>query len=127
MILIIGGQAQGKLNYALKISGLKEDNVYNKYNFEPEIIKEKRIINNFHLIIRYIMENNKDYNFICNFISSLNKNTIIICNEIGCGIVPIDKFERNYREVTGKICIYIAEISEKVIRINCGIPSIIKQ
>ena len=31
--------------------------------------------------------------------------SVVISNEIGYGIVPMDKFERRYRELTGRICL----------------------
>ncbi len=55
-----------------------------------------------------------------------NRKAVIISNEIGYGIVPIDKFERRYRELTGRICCEIAKESKEVHRVICGIGTIIK-
>ena len=55
-----------------------------------------------------------------------NPDCIIICDEIGNGIVPMDPFERVYRERTGRILISLAENAEEVERIICGIPQKIK-
>ena len=47
-------------------------------------------------------------------------------DEIGYGIVPMDLFQREYREKTGRICTELAERSEEVYRIICGIGMRIK-
>ena len=51
---------------------------------------------------------------------------IIICDEIGNGIVPIDPFEREYRERVGRILVQLAKRAEEVERIICGIGQKIK-
>ena len=56
-----------------------------------------------------------------------NPDIIIISTEIGGGIVPMEKSERLWREAVGRSCCYIAAHSEKVIRMVCGIPTVIKE
>ncbi len=51
---------------------------------------------------------------------------VIICDEIGNGIVPGDRFEREYRERTGRILIELAARAERVERVICGIGQRIK-
>ena len=51
---------------------------------------------------------------------------MIICDEIGNGIVPLDAFEREYREHTGRILIELAGKADEVVRIICGIQQRIK-
>jgi len=55
-----------------------------------------------------------------------NPNSVITCDEIGCGIVPIDKTDRLWREMTGDACQYLAARAAKVCRVVCGIPMILK-
>lgn len=47
-------------------------------------------------------------------------------NEIGYGIVPMDAFEREYREAVGRIMCKIAARAEEVYRVAAGIPMKIK-
>lgn len=51
---------------------------------------------------------------------------ILITDEIGCGIVPIDPFQREYRELTGRICCQLAAEAEQVWRVTAGIGMRIK-
>ncbi len=55
-----------------------------------------------------------------------NDNCIIISDEIGNGIVPVEAFEREYRERTGRILIQLAQKAEEVERVICGIGQKIK-
>ncbi len=55
-----------------------------------------------------------------------NPNAVITCDEIGCGIVPIDKTDRLWREMSGDACQYLAARAVKVCRVVCGIPMALK-
>ena len=50
----------------------------------------------------------------------------IISDEIGNGIVPMDAFEREYRERTGRILVDLANKAEEVERVICGLGQKIK-
>ena len=52
---------------------------------------------------------------------------ILISDEIGNGIVPIDAFERQYREKTGRILVETAKKADKVVRVICGVGQILKE
>lgn len=45
----------------------------------------------------------------------------VICNEVGCGLVPIQAEERQRREAVGRLCCQLAERAEAVYRISCGL------
>ena len=45
----------------------------------------------------------------------------ILYDEIGCGLVPIDAFEREYREAHGRIMTELAARAKRVDRVICGI------
>ena len=56
-----------------------------------------------------------------------NPAVILVTDEIGYGIVPVDRMEREYREQTGRVCTELAAYSEKVYRVMCGIGQVIKE
>ena len=132
MKLIIGGYSQGKLNYTLRkiYDGTLPE--YTKIDTaEINIIKSDTtntiiIINHLHTFIKTSMqrgENPKES--ILDFITKY-PDCILISDEIGNGIVPMDAFEREYREQTGRILIELAKEAEEVIRVICGIGQKIK-
>ena len=51
---------------------------------------------------------------------------ILICDEIGNGIVPMEAEERIYRERTGRILEQLAAQADEVVRVVCGIGQKIK-
>ena len=53
-------------------------------------------------------------------------NACLLCDEVGCGVVPMDGGDRRWRERVGRTCCALAERAERVIRLYCGIPTIIK-
>ena len=54
------------------------------------------------------------------------QDQIIVCNELGCGVVPMDAFERAWRERTGRLGCELAKQAEAVYRVTCGIGTRIK-
>ncbi len=50
-----------------------------------------------------------------------NPKLVIVSNELGYGIVPMEKRDRFWREATGRICTCIAARADEVVRVVCGI------
>lgn len=45
---------------------------------------------------------------------------MVISAEVGYGLVPIDAFERKYREAVGRVNCYLAGEAEQFYRVVCG-------
>lgn len=126
MVFITGGAYQGKLDYALKLTGGMESDVTDCKTCDFESIYSAKILNNFHLLIKRMLENNLDVReAVCKLIQ-INNGVTIIINELGCGVIPTDRFERMYRETTGRISCIIAKEADEVHRVICGIGMVIK-
>ena len=129
MKLIIGGYAQGKLNYAVTKYNVAEDYVFESVlptSEELEKLTGTIVVTSLHKWIRKrIKEGGRPEEEISSFVKK-NPDCIIICDEIGNGIVPMDPFERVYRERTGRIQVKLAADAEEVERVVCGIAQKIK-
>jgi adenosylcobinamide kinase/adenosylcobinamide-phosphate guanylyltransferase len=55
-----------------------------------------------------------------------NQDILIVTTELGCGIVPMEREDRLWREAVGRICTCLAQQSEEVVRVMCGIGTRIK-
>ena len=55
-----------------------------------------------------------------------NPAAVITCDEIGCGIVPIDRADENWREAVGRLCCALAQKADAVVRVIAGVPQFIK-
>jgi len=67
----------------------------------------------------------KQVNELINVINRF-KNTVIVSNELGMGIVPSYPLGRYFREIAGKMNQKIAEIADEVYFVVSGIPMKIK-
>ena len=127
MKLVIGGYAQGKLNYVLGKYDVEASMVYD--GEIPEKIEEEKgtvVINHFHNWLKTkIAYGGCPEKEILEFVEKY-PNCVIISDEVGNGIVPIEAFEREYRERTGRILVELAKKAEEVERVICGIGQKIK-
>lgn len=56
----------------------------------------------------------------------LAQKPVVIVTEVGGGVVPADPDERAAREAAGRLSCLLAERAETVIRVFCGIPTVLK-
>ena len=105
MIMVIGGRCQGKSSFA-------------KEHFENRV-QEKGV---FEIMPTGL----PDWKKMAEVIYTAGPHRILVTDEIGYGIVPVDPFEREYREETGRICCLLAERSEEVWRVCCGLGTRLK-
>lgn len=126
MMLIIGGRYQGKTTYAKTAYNLKKSDIVSGEKLDVRKIKNVKCIDDLEEYIKKLIQENKDVMNEIEKIKSKNKDLIFICDEVGCGIVPMKKTDRLYRDMVGKVCCNIANDSEKVIRMFASIPIIIK-
>lgn len=103
MILIVGGAYQGKKEYAVKEFG-----------------NEYEIVFDYHLRVREQLKEGKDIYKEAERLISENDKIVITSDELGCGIVPVDAFEREWREKNGRLNCFLAERAKSVIRVICG-------
>ena len=124
MIMIIGGAYQGKHTFAKE---LYPDIVWadGKSCSEKELKSAQGIVG-FHYYIERMIRAGESAEHLAKELTKENPELIIVTDEIGYGIVPIDKVEREYRETTGRVCTELAAFSEKVYRVTCGIGQLIK-
>lgn len=139
MELWIGGRAQGKLSLALqkhqgaKVWDISEMDVNDKdgfFRFLEGAPKDGKIIwNHFHMFVKRALSQEMEpleiWETVSDFVDK-QPNLIIICDEIGNGIVPMEQEERRYREETGRMLCKLAVKADSVERIFCGIPVKIK-
>lgn len=110
MRMIVGGRAQGKHAFAKQTLGAAPERIVDGL---PETVR--RLLTegrNARTEVLALLENAPD--------------TVFVCEEIGCGLVPPDRFEREYRDEYGKICCELAARADEVYRVFCGIGERLK-
>lgn len=113
MILIIGGYAQGKAEYVREKYGVSSEYII----YLNRWVKERmQMFEDAAKLFDETEEKEKNE----------HREYILIAEEIGNGIVPVDPYERELREKTGRVQIEAAKRAKEVIRIICGIGQKIK-
>ncbi|MCB6200793.1 bifunctional adenosylcobinamide kinase/adenosylcobinamide-phosphate guanylyltransferase [Extibacter muris] len=124
MILVTGGACQGKTAYAERAYGVKSWIDGGSCGFDE--IYACTAIRHFERLVRRMMEAGVCTSDLAGKLAAQNPDVVITADEIGCGLVPVDAFERAYREQAGRICTELAQIAERVDRVVCGIGMTIK-
>ncbi len=112
MVLIIGGAHCGKRDYVAAQFGYDFKQMSNQFDAAPVLYD-----------LQALLRDNPDYKAL---LPLLLQKQVVICNEVGCGVVPINDAERAWRETVGRACCALAQRAERVIRVQCGIGAVIK-
>lgn len=143
MELYIGGAWQGKLDYVLKKKSRQMQEGERLNAAEPmaaltvldgktcnaEVQQELRdaaVLNHLHLLIQRRLQAGLPLDCLIEQIYAVNSDMILICDEVGLGIVPLTKEDRQYREAVGRVLCQAAQQSDVVERILGGIGMRIK-
>ena len=124
MILILGGAFQGKLDFAKSAFSLSDEDVFTCTDTHIDLSKG----------CIYRLE---EFTFSCiqagsdpleqfKSLENPQENTIFICQDIFCGVIPMERQLRLWRDATGKLCQYLAGEAESVYRIYCGLEQRLK-
>lgn len=148
MKLVIGGAYQGKFSYAKKQYRLADGWVDGR-DCPMEAIWSCRGINQFHEYIKrmlpaakgeagetagcadaamsytlnteHLTELEQQATEFAKILKEKNPELVLVSTELGCGVVPVDKQDRLWREAVGRICTCIAAEADEVVRVVCGI------
>ena len=119
MRIITGGAFQGKRAFAEKLYPGVEWTDGGRCALDE--IRTCRAVYGFHEFVKRWLKQGKSWEELASLMLEENRDLILICDEIGCGLVPVDAFEREYRESTGRVMNALAEQAERVDRVVCGI------
>ncbi len=153
MQIIIGGYAQGKYEYVRNEVRKQDAPIALAWNESEgtlaqlqENLKQTKgvvLINHYHLILRQEMKEWENRglaleSFAKEVLPKWEENLLawervseenqlwLLSDEVGNGVVPLDAFERIYREETGRSLTRLAASACRVERIFCGIPQRLK-
>lgn len=124
MIVVFGGAYQGKTDFVKEKFGLKDEDIF--FCGEGEIDFEKKAIAH---IEKFVLERVEKGEEVFSYFEE-NKakfaDKIIISDDVCCGVVPLEKTLRLYRDNLGKqLQIFCREASE-VYRVYCGLGERLK-
>ena len=111
MEVYFGGAFQGKLDYVLKKKGNLR--VADGKDCDEKRLQSADIVNHLHLLIQRRI--------------TAGESTDTLIDEVGSGIVPLERKDRIYREAVGRVLCAAVAKSDRVERILCGIGQCLKQ
>ena len=124
MKLIIGGAYQGKRDFAKAAFHLTSDDIFTcegeKINFSAKCIDK---IEEFTY---FCAKTGTDPVTLFRENADKWKDSVLICQDIFCGVVPVDDTLRQWRQETGRLCQYLTKNAESVSRIFCGLEQRLK-
>lgn len=126
MKLLIGGAYQGKLDYACENYNISRRNIYTCSRDKVEMPEGAGIINNVEELVWACLANGRDPMKYLAARKSRWINSVMIVNDISCGLVPMDPKDRIFREAVGRTTMYLAQEAKEVIRVFAGIGKKLK-
>ena len=112
MRFVIGGADSGKRDFVRENYGIDEILIA-----DYDSVLTAKAVYGFHIFIKKMMADGKDIVSVIDEISEKNHDITIISTEIGYGVVPMDKGDREWRETVGRTCCYIAKKADEVVRL----------
>lgn len=97
MILIVGGRSAGKREFAKNLGCDPKKTLSALHELDPLPPLEK--------LLGY---------------------EAVICDEVGCGVVPLERKDRERREAIGRLCCQLAREAQAVYRLQCGLAMQLK-
>ena len=124
MTLIIGGAYQGKLAFARETFSLAEEDVFTCSGTEIDF--SKPCINALEEFTLACIRQGADPVAFLREHRARWEHTVFICQDLFCGVVPIDTELRSWRHTTGLVCQYLSREADRVSRIFCGLEQRLK-
>lgn len=111
---MIGGIASGKKTYVRETLGFTDA------DFADAELDERPVVFNAQQLVKSNPQS------IDKILLALRHKAVVICDEVGSGIIPLEKYDREWRDAVGRLCILLAKDAHKVIRMVCGIQITLK-
>ena len=127
MKLIIGCYAQGKLDYVREHFPVEEKNIYEAClpPKRKDVTEEVVVVNRLNQWFLSLESREKAGKLLEETIGAY-RNLILITEEVGNGIVPMTKEDRQWRDDVGALQMELAQQADEVIRVLCKIGQKIK-
>lgn len=125
MELIIGGAFQGKTAFVKENFGISDEDIL-VCEKESETNFDKKCITHLERFSYWCVEHGFEPSEYFYEHAENISDKIIVCDDISCGVVPINKTERAWREANGRLLIKLSKDSEHVTRVFCGLSQRLK-
>lgn len=126
MIFVIGGSYQGKCEFVRETFQLTEEDIFVCTEETREVDFSKHVIAHIERFALGCVRRGEEPANYWKRNADRIADSILISDDISCGVVPIDETIRAWREAAGRANNHLARHAEQVWRVFCGIGSKIK-
>ncbi len=113
LMLVVGAMASGKLDYVRSL-GFAEGDI------ADGVLDDRPVLYNLQELVFADPANSAA------LYDRLSEKEIVVCDEVGSGIIPVIGRNREAREACGRLCNRLAARADRVVRLVCGIPTVLK-
>ena len=111
MILVVGGIASGKRSYVESLG-------FSPGDFDEGVLGTAPVLYGLEDLLRAGDVDEEQLEVLC-------AKEVVVCAEVGSGVVPVDNQERAWRERVGRTTEVLAARATRVVRMVCGIPQVL--
>ena len=113
MVLILGGVGAGKKAYVRSLGFTDAD-------MGDDISDGKPVLCDLETLVR------RDPEQADALLLPLLQKELVLCCEVGSGVIPLERQDRVWRDAAGRLCVRLAKEASAVVRVVAGIPVVIK-
>ena len=125
MHLIIGGAFQGKTDWAKAQFDLTDADILEcTEQTLPDF--SAKCVTHLERFVLYCLRQGQEPKAVLAQRAEGWKNSVLICDDISCGVVPLDAEDRAWREACGRMLNDLSIQAETVTRMFCGLPQRLK-
>ena len=114
MILVVGGVASGKRSYARSLGYADADMSRDPADGRPVLVDAQELVR----------DADADAASLAQHLATTKQ--VVLLQEVGSGIVPISRGEREWRDRVGALSKELAACADAVVRMVCGIPQVLQ-
>lgn len=125
MHLIIGGAFQGKTDWAKAQFDLTDADIL-ECTEDRDVDFSRPCVTHLERFALYCLRQGQEPKGVLLQEKDGWKNSVLICDDISCGVVPLDAEDRAWREACGRMLNDLSIQAETVTRMFCGLPQRLK-
>ena len=125
MHLIIGGAFQGKTDWAKAQFDLTDADIL-ECTEDRDVDFSRPCVTHLERFVLYCLRQGQEPKGVLLQEKDGWKDSVLICDDISCGVVPLDAEDRAWREACGRMLNDLSIQAETVTRMFCGLPQRLK-